>query len=303
MTKQIIQGLKRQTAEVVADKRFSKVMDAYVEEDKRELFSVTLFNGKPNFFASPRVAKLLEESPSVLETLTEIFEKKLELDENKVEERVMHKIGEPELPMLFAPFKDKARGWTKETVSEQLTLYLNILGYGYGGDKSLTKTKNKESTKPSWFPPSVDFDGYSHPSHAKLSENEDILESLMKHHGLDPLTHARKGEIIEKEKRRSLNASVLADPVVLGGGLNIPDDDPDNIDFETFAAAVQKSTQPKDLKRRSRETGESSGKKSNLSKQAKKLSDKSEYEKIRDRTIAERKEEEKRLNLLDFKAK
>ena len=46
--------------------------------------------------------------------------------------------------MLFAPFKDKARGWTKETVSEQLTLYLNILGYGYGGDKSLVKTKNKE---------------------------------------------------------------------------------------------------------------------------------------------------------------
>ena len=41
MTKQIIQGLKRQTAEVVADKKFSKVMDAYVEEDKRELFSVT----------------------------------------------------------------------------------------------------------------------------------------------------------------------------------------------------------------------------------------------------------------------
>ena len=129
---------------MVADKKFSKVMDAYVEEDKRELFSVTLFNGKPNFFTSPRVAKLLEESPSVLETLTEIFEKKLELDENKVEERVMHKIGEPELPMLFAPFKDKARGWTKETVSEQLTLYLNILGYGYGGDKSLVKTKNKE---------------------------------------------------------------------------------------------------------------------------------------------------------------
>ena len=49
MTKEIIQGLKRQTAEVVADKKFSKVMDAYVEEDKRELFSVTLFNGKPNF--------------------------------------------------------------------------------------------------------------------------------------------------------------------------------------------------------------------------------------------------------------
>ena len=40
MTKQIIQGLKRQRAEVVADKKFSKVMDAYVEKDKRKLFSV-----------------------------------------------------------------------------------------------------------------------------------------------------------------------------------------------------------------------------------------------------------------------
>ena len=44
------------------------------------------------------------------------------------------------LPKMFAPFRDKKRGWNDQNVKEQLVLYFNTLGYGYG-EKCLINTK------------------------------------------------------------------------------------------------------------------------------------------------------------------
>ena len=94
------------------------------------------------------------------------------------------------LPPLFAPFKDEKKGWTKSNVAEQVTLYINLLGYGYGGDKTfVASTKHKDSSKPEWFPDSISYENYTHPSKAKITENEDVIESIFKHHGLDIKTH------------------------------------------------------------------------------------------------------------------
>ena len=209
---------------------------------------------------------------------------------------------------LSCPFKDKSRGWSKDTVSEQLTLYFNILGYGYGGDKSLVNTKFKTSTKPEWFPSSVSFEDYIHPSHAKLKENEDVLESLLKHFGLDPRKHAKKGELVES-KRASLNSSILKDPVVLGAGLDKVVDT-DDVDFETFVAALPNNpAASKSLKRKSVDggvDGDEKPKKKAVSKPTVKSgeiavpsAEKCEYEKLREKNIKERKEAEKALGILE----
>lgn len=295
-TKKIIEELKRKTAEVVADKKFTKAMTSYVQEERRELLSVTLFDGKSYFSASPKVAKLMEENPTVMQKLVQIFEEKLVVEEEKEKEE-KPEIKENQktlLPLLFAPFQDKSRGWNRETVSEQVTLYFNILGYGYGGDKSLVSTKFKSSTKPAWFPSSVNFDDYIHPSHAKLKENEDIIESLLSHFGLDPRKHAKKGEIVQT-KRASLNSTLLKDPVVIGAGLDKVVDN-DDVDFETFVAAMPSGpSQSTNQKRKSLAGVEKQAK----NKVAKSVPIKSEYEKIRDQNIRERKEEEKRLGFLE----
>ena len=82
------------------------------------------------------------------------------------------------LPPLFAPFKDEKKGWTKSNVAEQVTLYINLLGYGYGGDKTfVASTKHKDSSKPEWFPDSISYESYTHPSKAKITKNEDVIES------------------------------------------------------------------------------------------------------------------------------
>lgn len=302
-TKKIVEELKRKTTEVVADKKFTKAMTTYVQQEKRQLLSVTLFDGKSYFTASPKVAKLMEENPTVMEKLVEIFEEKLEVDNVKEEKPEIKENQETILPLLFAPFQDKSRGWSKDAVSEQVTLYFNILGYGYGGDKSLVTTKFKSSTKPAWFPPSVNFEEYIHPSHAKLKENEDVIESLLTHYGLDPRKHAKKGEIVQT-KRTSLNSSVMKDPVVIRAGLEKVVEN-DDVDFKTFVSAMPAGS--KNLKRKSLEGVEKQAKKNAVQKTMLKPGEKvvpnplekSDYEKIRDQNIKERKEAEKNLEIFE----
>ena len=298
MTKIVMEELKKMTADVVGDKKFSKAMTSYVEEEKRDLLSVTVFNGKAYFNASPKVAKIMEEHPDVMEALTDIFEKNLLDDDEKLEKPELKVAESIALPLLFAPFKEKKMGWTKENVSEQLTLYLNILGYGVGGDKSLVKTKFKTANKPVWFPASVDFDSYTHPSHGKLHENEDIIESILKHFGLDPLKHAKKGEMVLKQTKRSnrLGESMLEDPVIIGGGRD-KDFDHDSVDFETFVTKIKrKSEEPTGSKRKSLEERVTLKK-----KVPPKPLEKSKYEKVRDQIVMDREEaweeEAKRLGL------
>lgn len=284
--------------EVISDKKFCKAMSCYVEEDNRDLFTVTVFDGKSQFSASPRIAKIMEDHPNVLELLKGVFENELGPKEAVVEKPEVKVLGDISLPLLFAPFKDKTRGWTKDNVSEQLTLYLNILGYGIGGDKSLVKTKFKSASRPSWFPTCVDFDSYTHPSHAKIQENEDIIESLFKHFGLDPKKHAKEGEKATKaaksKKANLLGASMLGDPVIIGGG-KTKDIDPDSVDFETFVSNIP-SESGQDLKRKNLDGGELTKQKV-LKKANDKPLEKSEYEKIRDQNVKERKEEEAKMDL------
>ena len=66
------------------------------------------------------------DHPNVLELLKGVFEKQLGAKEVILENPELKVLGDTSLPFLFAPFKDKTRGWTKDNVSEQLTLYFNI---------------------------------------------------------------------------------------------------------------------------------------------------------------------------------
>ena len=301
-TKKIVEALKRKTAEVVSDKKFAKAMTTYVQEERRELLSVTLFDGKSYFSASPKVAKLMEDNPEVMKKLVEIFEETLVVDNVEEEKPEIKENQKTLLPPLFAPFQDKSRGWNRETVSEQVTLYFNILGYGYGGDKSLVTTKFKSSNKPAWFPSSVNFEEYIHPSHAKLKDNEDVIECLLTHFGLDPRKHAKKGKIVQT-KRASLNSSVMKDPVVIGAGLEKVIDN-DDVDFETFVSAMPNiPAGSANLKRKSLEgVGKQAKKKADQNTMVKVVpnpEEKSDYEKIREQNIKERKEAEKNAGILE----
>lgn len=301
------------TEQVVADKKLQKALTTYVVEEKRDLLCVTIFDGKVELCSSPEIAELLEKETGLIAGLVKLFEEKAKADlargkdakSANVDPKPELKSNRPlTLPPLFAPFKDEKKGWTKSNVAEQLTLYLNLLGYGIGGDKSLVaSTKYKDTKKPSWFPDSISFEDYTHPSKAKLNENEDVIESIFKHHNLDIKTHVVEAGI-EKTKSKSkpkLHSSILEDKVILDVGLpkGKAEDQTEDFDFQDFVADVKRTQlaegsseaipmtngpgKPLKQKRTGIQALESSKRKKTGGDEQK-----SEYELIRDQNVAER---------------
>ena len=244
------------TEQVVGDKKLQKALTNYVVEEKRDLLCVTIFDGNAELCSSPEIAKLLEKEPDLMSSLMKLFEEKAKRD---VEEKGKPNIVKSDslqtklelkstrpltLPPLFAPFKDEKKGWTKSNVAEQVTLYINLLGYGIGGDKTfVSSTKHKDSSKPEWFPDSISYENYTHPSKAKITENEDVIDSIFKHHGLDIKTHVVEAGIETKKRKSLANSSILEDRVIIGLGLpkDKTEEQNEDFDFKDFVADVKRT--------------------------------------------------------------
>ena len=216
--------LKEKTSEVIADKVFGKAIEDYGEKSRKNVLVVTEFKNRAEVIVSTNIARKLEKRPELAKALQELFESgndgQEEDDYSLVSNRSIH------FPKLLAPFKNIKRGWNNDVVIDQTTLYLNILGYGKGGTKSLIDTKFKKADKPKWWDDANNFEKYSHPSKAKMRVNEDIIESILRYHGYDPLTHCenpdpepkerRSQKSLKKNKKRILGESLLEDdPAIL----------------------------------------------------------------------------------------
>ena len=104
MTKAVVDEIKKMTTDVVSDRKFCNAMTCYVQEKKRDLFSVTVFEGKAQFRASPKIGKVMEDHPEVMELLKGVFQKQLAVEKDDLEEPELKVFGDVSLPLLFAPF-------------------------------------------------------------------------------------------------------------------------------------------------------------------------------------------------------
>ena len=104
--------------------------------------NVTTRNNKTTITANRKIFAKVQQNPHLLAALKELFAN-LDNNEQDGDEQVLMTDEVNELPPLFCPFKDKTRGWNHNSVIEQAILYLNIVGYGKSGDKSLVDTKKK----------------------------------------------------------------------------------------------------------------------------------------------------------------
>ena len=73
MARAVVDEIKKMTTDVISDRKFCKAMACYVQEEKRYLFSVTVFDGKAQFSASPKIGKIMEDHPDVMELLKGVF--------------------------------------------------------------------------------------------------------------------------------------------------------------------------------------------------------------------------------------
>ena len=205
----IRQKLKTLTNHVQEDGKLRKTLEAYVESG-REIICVTKFNNQEEIMVSEGIAKNLEKKPHLVDALLELFESSngVQISEQKLaSNKQLH------LPKLFAPYKDKRRGWNIHAVREQAILYLNCLGYGHGG-KTLIDTKNKKADKPEWFPAKLEFGQYEHPSKASLQDNEFLIEGILNFFDFNVLTHCDFPPIVEKKaKKKDHVQDPVEDPV------------------------------------------------------------------------------------------
>ena len=131
--------------------------------------------------------------------------------------------------VVYPPMKVKFKGrrWNIKAAREQLTIYLNILGFGKGGTR-----KYKEPTdEPDGWPDEHVFVTFEHPAYSKLDMANHIIESLLHHQGIDarshpyvgqepktppPKTQKRKRKCQEEEEADPNNNSIREDDLVVG---------------------------------------------------------------------------------------
>ena len=107
---------------VVADNIFKKSMRTYVSKGQRSLLAVTKFDGKVDIQGSKKVIAALKGHPELEYSLHKLFEVLNEVLDEDIEDEELNDDYEvsslyflntgTRLPKWFAPFKDKARGWT-----------------------------------------------------------------------------------------------------------------------------------------------------------------------------------------------
>ena len=175
-------SIKILTSQVQEDGKLKRVIEAYVEEGGRDLICITKFDGQQEIMVSSRIGQKLQKSPNLVHALVLLFGEETEEPETK---QTLASNKELHLPKLFAPFKDKRRGWH---IGTAMVMVAKVW---------LTPKKNAE--KPNWFSAKLDFGQYEHPSKASLQSNEFLIEGILNFFGYNVLTHCNFPPIAAKK--------------------------------------------------------------------------------------------------------
>ena len=112
----------------------------------------------------------------------------------------------------FPPFKVKFRGrrWNIKIAREQLSIIMNILGFGKGG----TKQYQKAADEPTGWPDEHSFVTFANPANANLKTASDIIESVLSYHGVDAYNHPFLGSEPSPPTKRTPKRNRTAEPPV-----------------------------------------------------------------------------------------
>ena len=81
--------------------------------------------------------------------------------------------------------KFKGRRWSIKAACDQLSIYMNLFGFVKGGHKKYQKLEDE----PEGWPDEHSFVALKNPASVKLAIDSDIIESLLKFHRLDSMSH------------------------------------------------------------------------------------------------------------------
>ena len=164
---------------VKADQVFDKVLKEHVEKKKRRTLCISIRGDQAVLSGDEKTVSFAKENMESL-TLEELMEVMKTMEDEDLKYKTTQQI---RFPPMFAKFK--GRRWTLERARDQLQIYLNILGFGKGGSRKY----RVEADEPEGWPDEISFVDFLHPSYAKLSAVNDIVESILGFHGYDANIH------------------------------------------------------------------------------------------------------------------
>ena len=247
------------------DQNFDKMMKEHVCKNQRRSICLSLRDGEAVLCGEENSVNLAMEN---LESMTvgQLVEAMKVMD--TLEEPIAFKTTEHDQKISFPPFEVKFKGqlWTAQKARGALIKMLNILGFGKGGSKSFKVATDE----PEGWPDEYSFDVFEHPSYVKMKECNDIIESLMRYHGVDAFSHPHiTEEPPTPQKRKSKGKGKRVKETV--------ENDPnDNSVVENLENEYSEEVSPPEKRRK----------------------EKGEYEKLRDRNVAERRALEMSLGII-----
>ena len=182
----------------------------HVHKNQRRAICLSVRNGQTVLCGEENSVNLAMENLEEM-TVGELLEAMKVMDAGAGNEKITFKTTQQ---VSFPSFKAKFQGrlWTAQKARSELTKILGILGFGKGGPRRFKVV----SDEPEGWPDDISFETFEHPSYATLKTTNDIIKSIMEHHGVDAHLHPYEMEEPptpekRKQKEKIMN-EVLDDP-------------------------------------------------------------------------------------------
>ena len=167
--------------DIKADKAFEKQLENHVVSKKRRTLCISIRDSQIVFSGESNSVDFASENMEHM-TVAELVDamKVMEMEPEELKYKTTETVTFPSMKVKF-----KGHKWNHKTARDQLSVFMNVLGFGKGGDRKFKKAEDE----PEGWPDEYSFTTFEHPGHASLEMANSIIESLLHHHGLDANTH------------------------------------------------------------------------------------------------------------------
>lgn len=178
--------LKMSKRQIKADQTFEKVLKDHVKNQGRRTLCISI-RGSQAVLSGEEDSVVLAKANLEEMTIADLIEamKVMENQQDAQNYKTTEKISFPAMKVKF-----KGRRWSLQAAREQLSIIMNILGFGKGG----TKKFKVAAHEPEGWPDEHSFVVFDHPSYANLRTANDIIEGILGFHGIDAKSHPYTGE-------------------------------------------------------------------------------------------------------------
>ena len=206
---------KLSKTEIKVDRNFDKVVKDHVTKNLRRTLCFSIRGSQAVLSGEENSVELARGNLENM-TVADLLEAMKVMDN---EEEMSYKTTER---VEFPPMKVKFKGhlWTLQKARDQLITYLNIVGFGKGG----TKKFKEAADEPDGWPDQHSFETFEHPSYANMNAVNDVIESLLKHHGVDAYKHPFLVEEPETPPSKKNKKKVKKVPINMDDEIEDPND-------------------------------------------------------------------------------